>query len=379
MSNQVTLLKLVVCASLVISGPQVVLASNINKPVKVALAEGGKSAAKIPNSSQSSKEDHKNSESIAWEKVVAHHLDLFKLQMEDGQDILMDEDPDEIAKWIAAIQENLGKYDELLAVQDNPRRVERYQAKLFSNAIFEGHVEIVDLLLARKYPVNARNDKGETPLMLAAAQGNIPIMQKLIEKGASPKEASMTESALSLAISSGGPKAVSFLLEAGADPNTSLPQGRTPLFVVVREGNKKAFDILIAVEGIKLDAQSRFGWTPLMEAVAHGQEEMVRLLLEKKVDVDQKDVEGNTALMIAARGGRAVSVQHLLENKADVNARNVNGMTPLMWAVTRPDNGEIISALLGMGADIKDKTAKGQTVASLATANGNEKYAPLLR
>ncbi|QPJ62996.1 MAG: hypothetical protein G3M70_14370 [Candidatus Nitronauta litoralis] len=379
MSNQVTLLKLVVCAGLVVLGPQAVFGSNINKPVKLANFDGNVLMAKNPGSGHSKKDAQPTTGSKAWEKDVAHHLDLFKLQMEDGQDILMDEDPDEIAKWITAVQENLGKYDELLAVMDNPRRVERYQAKLFSHAIFEGHVEIVDLLLARKYPVSARTDAGETPLMLAAAQGNIPIMKKLIDKGASPKEASMTESVLSLAISSGGPKALSILLEAGADPNAGFPHGRTPMFVVVREGNKKAFDILIAVEGIKLDAQSRFGWTPLMEAVAHGQDEMVKSLLENNVDVDQKDVEGNTALMIAARGGRAVSVQHLLEYKADVNARNVRGMTPLMWAVTRPDNGEIISALLGMGADIKDKTAEGQTVASLATANGNEKYAPLLR
>ncbi len=360
MSGYVTLLKLVVWAGCLILAPQAIRAANINID-QVGAKSGNVTGDPV------------------WEQGVAHNRDMFKLQMEDGQDILMDEDPDEIVRWINEVQANLAKYDKSLAQLNNPRRRERYQAEMFSHAIFEGHVEIVDLLLARGYPFNARNDAGETPLMLSAAQGNIAIMQRLIEKGASPNESSMTETALSLAVSSGGPKAVSFLLEVGADANGRVQKGQTPLFVVVREGNTKAFDILVAVEGIKLDAPSRFGWTPLMEAVAHGQHDMVKLLLEKKVDPDQKDAEGNTALMIAGRGGRAKSVQHLLEFKADVNARNVDGMTPLMWAVTRPGNGEIISALLGMGADSADKTAEGQTVASLATANGNKKYAPLLK
>ncbi len=376
MSSHVTLLKIVLCSILLFGGPKTIMASNINDPLIEAVSAGEVDG--VESRLQALGEEAGPGHPL-WEEAMTRNRDMFRLNMQDGQDILMDEDPQEITRWIGVVGKNLDVFDALLKSVRNSRQLERFQADRFSSAIFEGHAAVVDLLLARGYPVEVRTDAGETPLMLAAAQGNSPIMQKLLDKGASPNAGSMTETPLSLAISSGGPDAAFFLIMAGADPNGSVRHGQTPLFIVVREGNQKAFDILIAVQGIRLDAQSRFGWTPLMEAVAHGQDEMVRLLLENKVDPNQKDALGNTALMVAAREGQARSVQHLLEYKADVNTRNVDGLTPLMWAVTRPGNGEIISALIGVGADIKDKTAEGQTVASIAGSNGNEKYVPLLR
>lgn len=313
-----------------------------------------------------------------WEGAVVRSQDMFKLYMENGQDVMMNEDPDEIAAWLKTVADNLDIYDLLLQAVRNPRQLERYRAEMFLHAILEGHSPVVDLLLARGYSPEVRNDSGATPLMLAAGQGHLNIMKTLMEKGVSPDSQSMTESALTLAISSGGPKAVSLLIDSGAKIDLPLGSGETPLFVIVRDDNKKAFDLLLAA-GIKFDVRSRWGRTPLMEAVAYGRNDMILPLIEKGVDVNAADVRGNTALMIAARERRAQAVKMLLENKADINARNADGLTPLMHAVTRPKNGEVISALLGMGADAEDKSATGQTALEVAQASGHPEYAPLLK
>ena len=167
------------------------------------------------------------------------------------------------------------------------------------------------------------------------------------------------------------------VLRGGADANRPLPSGETPLFFAVRDNNQKAFDLLIAA-GIKFDVRSRWGTTPLMEAVAHGKDEMIPFLIEKGADVNAADILGNTALMIAAREGRAKAVELLLTHKADINARNTDGFTPLMHAVTRAGNGEVVSALLGMGADTQDKSATGQTAFDIARSSGRPEYAPLV-
>ncbi|MCB0376080.1 MAG: ankyrin repeat domain-containing protein, partial [Sinomicrobium sp.] len=164
-----------------------------------------------------------------WDGAVVRSQDMFKLYMENGQDVMMNEDPDEIAGWLKLVADNLDIYDLLLQAVKNPRQLERYRAEMFQHAILEGHSPVVDLLLARGYSPEVRNDFGITPLMLAAGQGHLNIMETLLEKGVSTDSQGMTESALTLAISSGGPRAVSFLIDAGAKVNLPFASGETPL------------------------------------------------------------------------------------------------------------------------------------------------------
>lgn len=60
---------------------------------------------------------------------------------------------------------------------------------------------IMDVLLAKKYPVNRRNSSGSTPITLAAAQGNLPLAAILLQYGADPFISDNTgECAVSLAL-----------------------------------------------------------------------------------------------------------------------------------------------------------------------------------
>lgn len=93
------------------------------------------------------------------------------------------------------------------------------------------------------------------------------------------------------------------------------------------------------------DPEEKFeGWSPLMKAAEEGALDALRLLLEKKVDIESSNRKGRTALSFAAapsmnnedRRDRPTPTQVirvLLENGADPKHKCERGMTPKDYAV----------------------------------------------
>ena len=63
---------------------------------------------------------------------------------------------------------------------------------------------------------------------------------------------------LALAATNGNPAMIQALLEAGADPNTAMPEGETVLMTAARTGKVEALRLL-AHHGANVNAQER-GW-----------------------------------------------------------------------------------------------------------------------
>jgi ankyrin repeat protein len=81
----------------------------------------------------------------------------------------------------------------------------------------------------------------------AAWSDNIPILQMLIDAGASPNLETEWGTPLIVAAQSGNIKAVKFLVEVGADPNKSVDMDghRSPLLAAANTGNKEICTYLI--------------------------------------------------------------------------------------------------------------------------------------
>jgi ankyrin repeat protein len=148
--------------------------------------------------------------------------------------------------------------------------------------------------------VSSKDDRGSTPLHLAAASGHKDVAELLIA--------------------------------AKADVNARDDNGSTPLHSAVQEDHKDVAELLLASKA-DVNIRNYNGWTPLHTAAWKGHKDVAELLLANNADVNAKDYGDDTPLHTAASVGRLEVAEVLLANKADVNPQaGKRGVTPLDFA-----------------------------------------------
>lgn len=130
--------------------------------------------------------------------------------------------------------------------------------------------------------------------------------------------------------------------------------------------------------GADVDAESHFGWTPLMFAAWKGHREVFDALLARGANPDAHDKLHESVLLICAREGRTNFAQTLLERGADVNAVNVGGFTALMNAA-ESGHVAVVKLLLAHGANVNAENRDGLKASSMAERDGHADIVQILR
>ncbi len=165
-------------------------------------------------------------------------------------------------------------------------------------------MEIGDLSAARRWLDEGLDpdflaDRVGTGLMLGAWEGNIPLMELFLQRGAHVNAVNRQgEQALQLAAWKGQIKAVQWLLDHGAAVN-----------------------------------RERDEWGALHYAAFAGHSDIVRLLLQRGGNVNARAPNGSTVLMMATHEGQEQLIQPLLDAGADPSLANDKGDTALAWAM----------------------------------------------
>ena len=166
---------------------------------------------------------------------------------------------------------------------------------------------------------------------------------------------------------------VVYLLNKGLDPDTTVRNGYTALFVAAARGHTGIADLLLA-RGADVNKANDAGWTALMEAALHDQDKMVKHLIKAgaRLDISER-VNGLTPLMVAAKGDRTGSVTAMLAAGADPKAADSKrGLSALHYALAsaKHSSAEIAAELLVLGADPEHKAKDGYTPLMSAVDSG---------
>ena len=184
-------------------------------------------------------------------------------------------------------------------------------------------------LIASGVNVNAKDNKGRTPLHRAIDYGYHSIVEALLAAGASVSvKDDIGQTPLHMA---SGDITANVLLEAGAEVNAKSNSGWTPLHLAVQY-IRGSVDVFLEA-GADVNAKAKGGWTPLHMAVRSPRWE--------------RDFEIINALLAAG---------------ANVNAKSNTGWTPLHMAVSDKDypSRKSIDALIAAGADVNTVNNNGE-------------------
>src|ERR1700720_1225487 len=146
-----------------------------------------------------------------------------------------------------------------------------------------GDLDQIKLLMQSGSNVNSADNRGRTPLYVAAIGGKSNV--------------------------------VDYLLNNGADPNKGASW----------KGNQR----------------------PLHVAAEYGNVEIIQNLLHHGAKIDARTTAGETALHYAAWNGRSAAVKLLLEEGANPNAKDIYGYSPLHFRYTPQDVNVLNGSSLG--------------------------------
>ncbi|KAI9764860.1 MAG: hypothetical protein M1840_008006 [Geoglossum simile] len=237
-----------------------------------------------------------------------------------------------------------------------------------------GYLNIVEKLLTAKADVNAaaaNTTAGRTALQAAAGAGHLDVVERLLAERADVNAAAgRGQTALQAAAGGGYFNVVERLLMANADVSATAARGdtgRTAFQAAAEGGHVDVVERLLAA-GADVNAPTT-GWTALQAAAKGGHLDVVEILLAAKADVNAP-APSQTALQAAAAGGHLDIVEKLLAGGADVNAAaGIDGQTAFQAAAEGGHVG-VVERLLAAGADVNAPTT-GWTALQAAAKGGH--------
>ncbi len=289
---------------------------------------------------------------------------------------------------------DLEKLASKLLEQDNQvNEAGGYYGTPLQAAVFEGHIEMVKLLLSYGADVNLESGRYGFPIVAVAAKspniGCEEILQLLLNSGAkvSSSDHPIRNVALHYAAMTGALGVAQRLIETAKEVNTkdtsssttfnpANDMGWTPFHGAAQAGDVEIIKLFVE-SGVELELKENRGWTALFTAAAYGNVDAVRYLKEEDADPYVVDEHGWTTLHAAAESGSVPTAEYLSSIGLGINRLNGQESTALHGAALA-GHLQMAEYLITKGATVDVANENGWTAMHAAAWNGHDTVMNLL-
>ncbi len=217
-----------------------------------------------------------------------------------------------------------------------------------------GYLQTVKLLRAKGANCDPVDGDGITPLWSASQNGHADVVRELINAGALLDVMPYKESRLPIhqAAQGGHLEVIQTLLEFGAsltpEANAFDDSEPSPFLLACNCDNPDLVRLFLD-RGVDIGTTAKNKKTALHFAAHRGHLKVGQLLIDRGCDVDAREVDGWPVLMLAAQEGHLPFVNLLIDNHVNVNAEEKDGATAL-WIASQQGHANIVRRLLEAGA-----------------------------
>ena len=249
------------------------------------------------------------------------------------------------------------------------------------SASFPGQATLGEYLLCKGAHVDAKDNAGITPIMLASKLGHINCLQFLLPLASLGETDVHGCCALHLAFRSFQRLSIETLMKAGAELAECIDiQGQTPIHDMAYSGNTELLLFILerCVDIASISIQDEKGFTPLHSGVAGNQANTVQLLLQWGANASAVDGNGLTPLFHAVKKGYLdiVDILSRCDSGTNITSKDV-GDTALHVAV-RTRNFPLTEILLKNCARTDIRNSQGNQLAHDCAASGDIRIMELL-
>lgn len=247
----------------------------------------------------------------------------------------------------------------------------------------KGNADVIGALLLAGANPNVLRADGSTALLIASSNGDTDAVKALLGAGANPNHALPNgQTVLMSAAVNGQAKVIDVLLDAGADVNAIFPEGRFGAFALALDGKKMRIALQLLKRGAQpnfgdsdtlplavaeygslellreIDTRggsnlTAFGARAAFVAARNKDPEVLDYLLSQGVDLSSDNDLGYTPLILASIANHPSLVQRYVDRRDDLNLRDVDGETALSLAIEK-DHQLVIQILRAANAETKD-------------------------
>lgn len=188
--------------------------------------------------------------------------------------------------------------------------------------------KLINYFQSKGLDIKSVDNSGNGVFNYVARTGNIELMNALLEKGVKGTNQAFLFAAYGTRGKTNGVAVYKYLESLGLNPNISNEEGISPLHIIASRSSDT---------------------------------ELIYYLLEKDLDVSDKDFKGNSAVMNAASRNNLEVIKIFVSNLITINDTNKKGQSALSLAI-EGNTPDVVEFLIRKGYDTKIVDAQGNNL-----------------